>query len=108
MGGVQLSTGPLCCLNLYVNLVCIIVCDLWVTGVVPIRSFLAGNLFDAQVINAMSFAFDDVCGELGLVKTAEDPATRLVAEKIIELAQRGIAHDPDLLRTMTLNELGRD
>jgi hypothetical protein len=73
--GCSYPQARLCCLNLYVNLVCIIVCDLWVTGVVPIRSFLAGNLFDAQVINAMSLAFDDVCGELGLVKTAEDPAT---------------------------------
>jgi hypothetical protein len=75
---------------------------------VPIRAFLAGNSFDAQAINAMSLAFDGVCDELGLVKTVKDPATRLVAEKIIELAQRGVAHDPDLLRTMTLNELGRD
>ena len=74
----------------------------------PIKSFLAGNSFDAQAINTMSLAFDDVCDEIGLVKTAEDPATRLVAEKIIELAQRGVALDPDLLRTMTLNELGRD
>ena len=76
--------------------------------VVPIRSFLAANSFDAQAITTMSLAFDDVCNELGLVKTAVDPATRLVAEKIIELAQRGVAHDPNLLRTMTLKELGRD
>jgi hypothetical protein len=74
-------------------------------GVVPIRSFLAGNSFDAQAINTMSLAFDDVCDELGLVKTVDDPATRLVAEKIIELAQRDLAHDLDFLRTMALNEI---
>jgi hypothetical protein len=39
--------------------------------------------------------------------TAEDPATRLVAEKIIEVAERGV-RDGELLRTTALNELGRD
>jgi hypothetical protein len=34
-----------------------------------------------------------------------DPAARFVAEKIIELAQRGI-RDPDVLRAMTLKEFG--
>lgn len=54
----------------------------------------------------MSLAFDCACDELGLVKTAEDPATGLVAEKIIEAAERGV-RDPDLLRILALNELGR-
>jgi hypothetical protein len=75
-------------------------------GVVPIRGFLAGRIFDAQAINEMSLAFDDACDELGLVNSAHDPATSLVAEKIIEVAQRGV-HDPDQLRRMALNELGR-
>jgi hypothetical protein len=34
-----------------------------------------------------------------------DQAARFVAEKVIELAQRGI-RDPDMLRKMTLNKLG--
>ena len=34
-----------------------------------------------------------------------DPAARFVAEKVINLAQRGI-RDPDMLRTMTLKEFG--
>ena len=55
----------------------------------------------------MSLAFEGVCDQLGLVKTADDPATRLVAEKIIELAQGGI-HDAALLQAMALNEIGRD
>ncbi len=65
-----------------------------------------GN-FNAQATKTMSLAFGRACDELGLVKTTEDPVTSLVAEKIIEVARRGI-HDPDLLRTMALNELGRD
>jgi hypothetical protein len=75
-------------------------------GVVAIRGFLAGRMFDAEAINEMSLAFDGACNELGLVNSAHDPATSLVAEKIIEVAQRGV-HDPDLLRTMAINELGR-
>lgn len=73
----------------------------------PIRSFLAGRTFDAQAISTMSVAFDGACDEIGLVRTAEDPATRLVAEKIIEVAERGV-RDAELLRTTALNELGRD
>jgi hypothetical protein len=73
---------------------------------VPIRSFLAGRTFDAQAISTMSVAFDCACDELGLVKTTEDPATRLVAEKIMEVAERGV-RDPELLRTMALIELDR-
>jgi hypothetical protein len=73
---------------------------------VPIKGFLAGRIFDAQAIGEMSLAFEGACDELGLIKTAQDPATSLVAEKIIEVAQRGV-RDPDLLRTMALNELGR-
>jgi len=34
-----------------------------------------------------------------------DPAARFVAEKVIALAQRGI-RDPNVLRAMTLKELG--
>jgi hypothetical protein len=30
------------------------------------------------------------------VKTTDDPATRLLGEKIIEVAERGV-HDPDLI-----------
>jgi hypothetical protein len=73
---------------------------------VPIRGFLAGRTFGAQAINEMSLAFDGACDELGLIKSAHDPATSLVAEKIIEVAARGV-HDPELLRKMALNELGR-
>jgi hypothetical protein len=51
----------------------------------------------------MSLAFENVCEAMGL-KTTEDPATtRLVAQKVIELAQRGV-RDVVTLYTMTLRE----
>jgi len=52
----------------------------------------------------MSAAFVATCDALHL-KVGDDPATRLVAEKVIELAQRGI-RDPDVLRATTLKEFG--
>jgi predicted RNA-binding Zn-ribbon protein involved in translation (DUF1610 family) len=53
----------------------------------------------------MSVAFLATCDALHL-KVGDDPATRLVAGKVIEFAQRGI-RDPDALRTMTLKELSK-
>jgi len=50
----------------------------------------------------MSAAYVAACDALRL-KVGDDPATRLVAEKVINLAQRGI-RDPIMLRTMTLKE----
>ncbi len=54
----------------------------------------------------MGLAFDSVCEALGL-RIKEDPATRLVAEKVIELAKRGVC-DADQLRAMTLKEFNRE
>ena len=50
----------------------------------------------------MSLALETVCGKLDLALT-DDPATRLVAAKIIELAQRGV-RDAATLTAMTLKE----
>ncbi len=68
----------------------------------PIRPFLSGRAFDPETIDKMSEALKGVCETLSL-KRVDDPATRLVAQKIIELAQRGV-RDVDKLRTMTLSE----
>ena len=68
----------------------------------PITPFLAGQAFDPETIETMSGAYVAACDALRL-KVGDDPATRLVAEKIINLAQRGI-RDPIMLRTMTLKE----
>jgi len=69
---------------------------------VDIAPFLAKQAFDQKSIDSMSAAFQSVCAALNL-STADDPATRFVAAKVIKLAQRGV-RDPDLLREMTLRE----
>ena len=61
----------------------------------PIRPFLAGEAFEPEVINAMSRALERTCSALEL-SLVDDTATRLVAEKIIEFAQRGSeTRDPE-------------
>jgi hypothetical protein len=54
----------------------------------------------------MSAALESVCAELGL-KMVDDPATRLVAQKIIERSQRGVK-DVTTLRAMTLEQLKQE
>ncbi len=51
--------------------------------------FLRDRGFDPEVVDSMSIAFDRVCDMMGLT-TKRDPATELVARKVIEYAQRGI------------------
>jgi hypothetical protein len=68
----------------------------------PIRPFLAGQAFEPELIREMSIALETVCAKLALPMT-DDPATRLIASKIIELAQRGV-RDAPTLSTMTLKE----
>jgi hypothetical protein len=73
----------------------------WST-VMPIRPFLAGQPFEPELIREMSIALENVCAKLALT-LSDDPATRLVAAKIIELAQRGV-RDASTLTAMTLKE----
>jgi hypothetical protein len=68
----------------------------------PIPPFLANQVFEPEPILQMSLALESVCETLELSFT-DDPATRLVALKIIELAQRGV-HDAPTLCAMTLKE----
>jgi hypothetical protein len=68
----------------------------------PIRPFLASEVFEPDLIREMSLALETVCQKLDLTM-ADDPNTRLVASKIIELAQRGV-RDAATLSTMTLKE----
>ncbi len=68
----------------------------------PIRPFLAGQAFDPETIAVMSKALENVCEALGL-HVVDDPATRLVAQKIIELAQRGL-RDATMLSAAALRE----
>ena len=66
----------------------------------PIRRFLDGQAFDPETITRMSAALEGVCETLSL-KMVDDEATQLVAQKIIELTQRGVK-DVAALRAMTL------
>lgn len=68
----------------------------------PIRPFLANQPFNPEMIDEMSRALEAVCDALSL-RLVDDAATRLVAQKIIELVQRGV-RGADLLRQMTLKE----
>jgi hypothetical protein len=58
--------------------------------------------FEPEAIRNMSVVFESVCAELGL-SDKDDPATRLVASKIIEIAQSGVL-DAARLRSMTRKE----
>ena len=84
--------------------------ELWATrpakwpifAIMPIRPFLANQPFEPELIGQMSLALETVCGKLNLT-LSDDPARRLVASKIIELAQRGV-RDAPTLSEMTLKE----
>jgi hypothetical protein len=54
------------------------------------------------MVEAMGKAFVTTCEAIGLSDRA-DPMTKLVAEKIIELAQRGLK-DPTALYLAAMNE----
>jgi hypothetical protein len=73
---------------------------------VPITPFLRGQAFDPELVEAMGLAFLDTCSALGLT-TRNDPITKIVAEKIIELAERGL-RNPTAMRGMALDELKGD
>ena len=67
---------------------------------------LSDQPFSPETKQTISLAFERVCVNLGL-NVQDDPATRLVAEKIIALAKRDI-NDVETLRDMTLREFGKD
>ena len=68
----------------------------------PIRPFLSGEAFNPETIREMSLALESVCSSLGL-KVIEDPATRLVAAKIMALSQHGV-RGVATLHAMTVKE----
>jgi hypothetical protein len=72
----------------------------------PIRMYLAGRSFDPKLVQNMSTAFQGVCTALSL-KPIDDAVTRLVAEKIIELAGGG-TRGPVSLHLMALKEFQTD
>ena len=69
----------------------------------PIYRLLERSGFDPEHVSAMSIAFEEALGKLGL-KDRADPLCEIVAKKIIELGQRG-ERDPLRLRDQALAEL---
>ena len=65
-----------------------------------IAPFLSKQPFDPETTEAMGVAFDAVCRALA-IDTNAVARPRIVARKIIELAQMGI-RDPDRLRDRAL------
>jgi hypothetical protein len=55
---------------------------------VPIYRLLQNSAFQPDMIEVMTGAFEDACGELGLANRT-DALRDLVARKIIEVAQTG-------------------
>ena len=69
----------------------------------PIRGFLSGQAFEPDVVRQMSLALETVCAKVG-IDLIDEPATRVIALKIIELAQRGV-REAATLTELTLKEL---
>lgn len=70
-----------------------------------ILPFIRGSdgVFDPMDITAMSVALDDVCKSLDL---REGPAREVVAERIVDLARRGV-RSATVLRDRVLHEVGQ-
>jgi hypothetical protein len=78
------------------------ICMAMLKGAMPITPYLVGQPFEPELIREMSLALESVCDTLNL-RLTDDANTRLVASKIIELAQRGV-RDAATLSAMTLKE----
>jgi hypothetical protein len=73
---------------------------------VPITPFLRGQAFDPELVEAMGTAFVSTCDALGLTDRT-DAITGFVAEKIVELAQRGL-RNPTAIHMIAMRELSHD
>ena len=69
----------------------------------PITPLLKGQAFDPELVEAMDAAFLKTCEALGLNERT-DPITEVVAEKIIELAQRDL-RNPTTMHLVAINEI---
>lgn len=72
----------------------------------PITPFLRDQAFDPETVAAMGKSFATTCKALGL-SNRDDAMTKLVAEKIIELAQRG-HKNPTALHLAAIKEFKSD
>ena len=69
----------------------------------PIAPYLGGHRFDSETTRVLGVAFEMTRAALRLADR-DDPATEMVAKKIIELANAG-ERDADRLCELALNEL---
>jgi hypothetical protein len=67
----------------------------------PIWKLIGDRSFDAEQLTGVSAGFDAACRGLGLADKA-DKATKLVAEKVIEIVSSA-ERDPDKLRNAVLS-----
>jgi len=65
--------------------------------------FLPHREFDAELVRSMSLAYANVCRALGL-STKADPATEVVALKIVEIAERHGARTPTTIYLLAIEE----
>ena len=72
----------------------------------PITPFLRDQAFDPETVEVMGKAFVTTCEALGLTDRT-DAMTKLVAEKIIELAPRGFKN-PLALHLAAMTEFESD
>jgi hypothetical protein len=63
--------------------------------VATIVPFLRDGVFDPKDIQVMSMALDGVCKSLNL---RDDREREIIAERIVDLARRGVLHDADRAR----------
>jgi hypothetical protein len=73
---------------------------------VPIRAFLRDGHFTPEDIAVLTDAFEQTLGALHL-SDRNDPAVKLVAERIIKLARQG-ERDPATLRQVVLKSFKTD
>ena len=67
-----------------------------------IRPYLRGQAFDPEVLEAMDFAFVTICEALALSDRV-DGMNQRVADKVVELAERGM-RNPTALRLAAMRE----
>ena len=72
---------------------------------VPIRRLLENHVFGPEEITVLTTAFEDTLRALRLADRT-DPATEIIAKKIIELAQQG-ERDPVRLRERAIQFLSQ-
>jgi hypothetical protein len=69
-----------------------------------IHSLLQGKPFGPDEVAVLVAAYEAALKKLGLVDR-DDPLTKIVAKKIIEIAERGV-RDPKQLSELAMRDLG--